>query len=67
MNKQFEDHCNEFLLIKDKELDESRGIFEAILKDLRDKNITPSEAEQKFTELENLQDQPEAKKFKKAI
>ena len=67
MNKQFEDHCNEFLLIKDKELDESRGIFEAILKDLRDKNITPGEAEQKFTELENLQDQPEAKKFKKAI
>ena len=67
VNKQFEDHCNEFLLIKDKELDESRGIFEAILKDLRDKNITPGEAEQKFTELENLQDQPEAKKFKKAI
>jgi len=67
VNKQFEDHCNEFLLIKDKELDESRGIFEAILKDLRDKNITPGEAEQKFAELENLQDQPEAKKFKKAI
>ena len=57
----------QFLLIKDKELDESRGILEAILKDLRDKKIAPGEAEQKFAELENLQDQPEVKKFKKQL
>ncbi|URQ63626.1 hypothetical protein M9B40_02365 [SAR86 cluster bacterium] len=67
VNKKFEEYCNEFLLIKDKELDESRGILEGILKDLRDKKIAPGEAEQKFAELENLQDQPEVKKFKKAI
>ena len=67
INEQFEKACDEFLLIKDKELDESRGIMEGIIKQLRDKAIAPSEAEQQFADLENLQGTQEEKKFKKAI
>jgi exonuclease SbcC len=67
INEQFEKACDEFLLIKDKELDESRGIMEGIIKQLRDKAIAPGEAEQQFAELENLQGTQEEKKFKKAI
>ncbi len=66
INEQFEKACDEFLLIKDKELDESRGIMEGIIKQLRDKAIAPGEAEQQFAELENLQGTQEEKKFKKA-
>jgi len=62
INEQFEKACDEFLLIKDKELDESRGIMEGIIKQLRDKAIAPGEAEQQFVELENLQGTQEEKK-----
>ena len=67
VNLKFETACDEFLKIKDKELDESRGLMDVIIKDLRDKKIAPGEAEQKFVELENLQGTAEEKKFKKAI
>ena len=67
VNENFANVCDELLKIKDKELDESRGIMESIIKDLRDKVIAPGEAEQKFIELENLQGTNEEKKFKKAI
>ena len=67
VNLKFETACDEFLKIKDKELDESRGLMDVIIKDLRDKKIAPGEAEQKFVELENLQGPAEEKKFKKAI
>ena len=64
INEQFEKACDEFLLIKDKELDESRGIMEGIIKQLRDKAIAPGEAEQQFAELENLQGTQEEKSLK---
>ena len=67
VNLKFETACDEFLKIKDKELDESRGLMDVIIKDLRDRKIAPGEAEQKFVELENLQGTAEEKKFKKAI
>lgn len=67
INKIFDDECNKFLMVKDKELDESRGLMEEIIKLLRDKQLTPSEAEEKFKELENLQGTQEEKKFRKAI
>ena len=67
VNLKFETACDEYLKIKDKELDESRGLMDVIIKDLRDKKIAPGEAEQKFVELENLQGTAEEKKFKKAI
>ena len=67
INENFKAKCDEFLKVKDKELDESRGIMESIIKDLRDKVLAPGEAEQKFKELENLQGTNEEKKFKKAI
>ena len=67
INENFAKVCDELLKIKDKELDESRGIMESIIKDLRDKVIAPGEAELKFSELENLQGTNEEKKFKKAI
>ena len=67
INENFAKVCNELLKIKDKELDESRGIMESIIKDLRDKVIAPGEAELKFSELENLQGTNEEKKFKKAV
>ena len=67
INLKFETVCDSFLKIKDKELDESRGLMDSIIKDLRDKKLSPGEAEQKFLELENLQGTQEEKKFKKAI
>ena len=67
INEKFSKVCDELLKIKDKELDESRGLMETIIKDLRDKAIAPGEAELKFSELENLQGTNEEKKFKKAI
>ena len=67
INKIFDDECNKFLMVKDKELDESRGLMEEIIKLLRDKQLAPSEAEEKFKELENLQGTQEEKKFRKAI
>ena len=67
INKVFDDECNKFLMVKDKELDESRGLMEEIIKSLRDKQLAPSEAEEKFKELENLQGTQEEKKFRKAI
>ena len=67
INKIFDDECNKFLKVKDKELDESRGLMEEIIKLLRDKQLAPSEAEEKFKELENLQGTQEEKKFRKAI
>ena len=67
INLQFETVCDSFLKIKDKELDESRELMDAIIKDLRDKKVSPGEAEQKFLELENLQGTQEEKRFKKAI
>ena len=67
INQKFEQVCDEFLRIKDKELDESRGLMDIIIKDLRDKKVAPGEAEQRFMELENLLGTPEEKKFKKAI
>ena len=67
INLKFETVCDSFLKIKDKELDESRGLMDLIIKDLRDKKVSPGEAEQKFLELENLQGTQEEKKFKKAI
>ena len=67
VNLKFETVCDSFLKIKDKELDESRGLMDLIIKDLRDKKVSPGEAEQKFLELENLQGTQEEKKFKKAI
>ena len=67
INENFSKVCDELLKIKDKELDESRGLMEKIIKDLRDKAIAPGEAELKFSELENLQGTNEEKKFKKAI
>ena len=67
INENFSKVCDVLLKIKDKELDESRGLMETIIKDLRDKAITPGEAELKFSELENLQGTNEEKKFKKAI
>ena len=67
INKIFDDECNKFLMVKDKELDESRGLMEQIIKALRDKKLPPSEAEEKFKELENLQGTQEEKKFRKAI
>ena len=67
INKIFDDECNKFLMVKDKELDESRGLMEEIIKLLMDKQLTPSEAEEKFKELENLQGTQEEKKFRKAI
>ena len=67
INENFANVCDEFLKIKDKELDESRGLMELIIKDLRDKVIAPGEAELKFSELENLQGTDEQKKFRKAI
>ncbi len=67
INKIFDDECNKFLMVKDKELDESRGLMEEIIKLLRDKQLAPSEAEDKFMELENLQGTHEEKKFRKAI
>ena len=54
-------------MIKDKELDESRGLMDEIIKSLRDKELSPGEAEEKFKELENLQGTQEEKKFKKAL
>ena len=67
INLNFETACDVFLKIKDKELDQSRGLMEEIIKDLRDKSIQPGEAEQKFLELENLQGTTEEKRFKKAV
>ena len=67
INKIFDEECNKFLMVKDKELDESRGLMEEIIKLLRDKQLAPSEAEEKFKELENLQGTQEEKKFRKAI
>ena len=67
VNKIFEDECNKFLMIKDKELDESRGLMENIIKGLRDKQIAPNEAEENFKELENLKGTQEEKKFRKAM
>ena len=67
INKQFDDICYEFLMIKDKELDESRGLMDEIIKSLREKELSPGEAEEKFKELENLQGTQEEKKFKKAL
>ena len=67
INESFAEACDELLKIKDKELDESRGLMELIIKDLRDKVVAPGEAEQRFSELENLQGTDEEKKFKKAI
>lgn len=67
INKVFDDECNKFLMVKDKELDESRGLMEEIIKLLRDKQLAPSEAEEKFKKLENLQGTQEEKKFRKAI
>ena len=67
INLKFEAVCDSLLKIKDKELDESRGLMDSIIKDLRDKKLSPGEAEQKFLELENLQGTQEEKKFKKAI
>ena len=67
INLQFETVCDSLLRIKDKELDESRGLMDVIIKELRDKKVSPSEAEQKFLELENLQGTQEEKRFKKAI
>ena len=67
VNKIFEDECNKFLMIKDKELDESRGLMENIIKGLRDKQISPNEAEENFKELENLKGTQEEKKFRKAM
>ena len=67
INKIFDEECNKFLMVKDKELDESRGLMEEIIKLLRDKQLAPSEAEEKFKELENLQGTLEEKKFRKAI
>ena len=67
INKIFDDECKKFLMVKDKELDESRGLMEEIIKLLRDKQLAPSEAEEKFKELENLQGTQEEKKFRKAI
>ena len=67
INKIFDDECNKFLMVKDKELDESRGLMEEIIKLLRDTQLAPSEAEEKFKELENLQGTQEEKKFRKAI
>ena len=65
INKIFDDECNKFLMVKDKELDESRGLMEEIIKLLRDKQLTPSEAEEKFKELENLQGTQEEKNSEK--
>jgi len=67
INKDFDVVCSKFLLEKDKELDESRGILETIIKDVRDESISTSEAEEKFKELTNLHGTIEEKKFKKAI
>ena len=67
INKNFDLACSKFLLEKDKELDESRGILEKIIKDVRDESISTSEAEEKFKELTNLHGTLEEKKFKKAI
>ena len=67
INKNFDLVCSKFLLEKDKELDESRGILETIIKDVRDESISTSEAEEKFKELTNLHGTIEEKKFKKAI
>ena len=67
INEQFEKACDEFLLIKDKELDESRGLMDEIIKSLREKELSPGEAEEKFKELENLQGTQEEKKFRKAL
>ena len=67
INKQFDDICYEFLMIKDKELDESRGLMDEIIKSLREKELSPGEAEEKFKELENLQGTQEEKKFRKAL
>lgn len=67
INKQFDDICYEFLMIKDKELDESRGLMDEIIKSLREKEVSPGEAEEKFKELENLQGTQEEKKFRKAL
>lgn len=67
VNKIFEDECNKFLMIKDKELDESRGLMENIIKNLRDKQIAPNEAEENFKELGNLKGTQEEKKFRKAM
>lgn len=67
INKNFDVVCSKFLLEKDKELDESRGILETIIKDVRDESISTSEAEEKFKELTNLHGTIEEKKFKKAI
>ena len=67
INKNFDLVCSKFLLEKDKELDESRGILETIIKDVRDESISTSEAEEKFKELTNLHGTLEEKKFKKAI
>ena len=67
INKQFDDACYAFLMIKDKELDESRGLMDQIIKGLREKEFSPGEAEDKFKELENLQGTQEEKKFKKAL
>ena len=53
INKNFDLACSKFLLEKDKELDESRGILETIIKDVRDESISTSEAEEKFKELTN--------------
>ena len=39
INKIFDDECNKFLMVKDKELDESRGLMEEIIKLLRDKQL----------------------------
>ena len=67
INKQFDDICYELLMIKDKELDESRGLMDEIIKSLREKELSPGEAEEKFKELENLQGTQEEKKFRKAL
>ena len=67
INKNFDVACSKFLLEKDKELDESRGILETIIKDVRDESISTSEAEEKFKELTNLYGTLEEKRFKKAI
>ena len=63
VNLKFETVCDSLLKIKDKELDESRGLMDLIIKDLRDKKVSPGEAEQKFLELENLQGTQEEKEI----
>ena len=54
-------------MIKDKELDESRGLMDEIIKSFREKELSPGEAEEKFKELENLQGTQERKNLGKLL